>query len=116
MSCIECGWPRERTDTRGPGVLFPPHLRDASAPGPRPPIEAWRLPQTLIIHVNYAAARHSYAVGGSELAGLPSLLDHAGRRVAPWGSVYEDDFGDPHKVRVALARLRHARRDGDEAG
>ena len=46
---------------------------------------------------------------------MPSLLDHDGRRIARWGSIYEDTFGDPHKVRFALARLRHTRRDGEEA-
>ena len=65
--------------------------------------------------MNYAAARHCHVVGESDLAGLPSLLDYGGRRVARWGTIYEDDFGDPRKVRFSLARLRHARRDGDDA-
>jgi hypothetical protein len=115
FSCLECGWPRERRDPRRPEVLFPPGLREGWPPGPRPPVDAWRLPLSLIDHVNDAAARYADVVGGSELASMPSLLDHRGRRVARWGSVYEDDFGDPHKVRFSLARLRHARRDGDDA-
>jgi hypothetical protein len=115
FSCLECGWPRERTDKRGPTQLFPSDLRERSPAGEQAHRESWQLPRTLIVQVNYAAARHCHVVGDSELAGLPSLLDHGGRRVAHWGSVYEDDFGDPRKVRFALARLRHARRDGDDA-
>ncbi len=115
FSCLECGWARERRDRRGPESLFPASLRETRTPGPRQPIEAWRLPQTLIVHINFAAARHCCTPGGPDLATVPSLLDHPGRRVARWGSVYEDDFGDPHEVRLSLARLRHARRDGDDA-
>ena len=115
FSCLECGWPRERTDKRSPAVLFPAALKDINTPGQQARLEAWRLPQTLIVHVNYAACRHSYPVDAKDLEGRASLLDHDGRRLARWGSVYEDTFGDPHKVRLALARLRHARRDGEEA-
>ena len=115
FSCLECGWPRERTDKRGPGVLFPPDIREQHPAGLQARSEWWRLPRTLIVRINYAAARHCYVVDGSELSDLPSLLDHAGRRVARWGSVYEDAFGDPCRVRLSLARLRHARREGDDA-
>jgi hypothetical protein len=51
----------------------------------------------------------------ADLAGVPSLLDHGGRRVAPWGAVYDDDGDDPYEVRRSLARLRHARCEGDDA-
>lgn len=115
FSCLDCGWPRQRTDKRGPAVSFPPELRDGFPPGHAARPEAWRLPRALIVHVNYAACRHSHPADASELAKLPSLMDHGGRRVARWGSVYEDDFGDPHKVRLSLARLRHAHRDGEDA-
>ncbi|HUS23240.1 MAG TPA: hypothetical protein VMZ66_14645 [Aeromicrobium sp.] len=115
FSCHACGWPRHRTDKSGPDILLPKDLRDVWPAGQQAHPAAWRLPQTLIVHVNFVAARYCYIVGEEELAALPSLLDHAGRRVANWGSVYEDDFGDPHKVRQSLARLRHARRDGEDA-
>ena len=115
FSCLDCGWPRERTDRRGPSELFPPDLRDQRTAGERPAGDTWRLPRSLIVHINYAAARHAHVADASDLARLPSLLDHGGRRVARWGSVYEDDGADPHKVRLSLARLRHARRDGEDA-
>lgn len=115
FSCVECGWLRERTDARDPLTLFPADLREVWSPGDPARVETWRLPRALVVHVNDAAARHSDQVRGSDLADLPSLLDHDGRRVARWGSIYEDTFGDPHKVRFALARLRHTRRDGEEA-
>jgi hypothetical protein len=115
FSCLECGWPKEQRDRRDPLALFPAELREVMEPGQLARAETWRLPLTLITHVNYAAARHAYPASEPELAGLPSLLDHGGRRVAPWGSVYEDDGADPHKVRMSLARLRHARRDGEDA-
>ena len=115
FSCVECGWLRERTDQRGPQVLFPAGLQEPWLPGQQARLESWRLPRSLIVHVNDAAARHSHAVSESNLADLPSLLDYGGRRIARWGSIYEDDFGDPHEVRVSLARLRHARHDGQDA-
>jgi hypothetical protein len=115
FSCLECGWPKEQRDRRDPLVLFPADLREIMEPGQVAHAETWRLPLTLVTRVNYAAARHAYAASESELADLPSLLDHGGRRVARWGSVYDDDGTDPHKVRLSLARLRHARRDGEEA-
>jgi len=115
FSCLESGWPRERRDKRGPTLLFPSDLRELSPAGEQARVESWQLPRPLIVQVNYAAARHCHVVGDSDLAGLPSLLDYGGRRVAHWGTIYEDAFGDPRKVRFSLARLRHARRDGDDA-
>jgi hypothetical protein len=115
FSCLECGWPKIRRDARDPVALFPAGLRELYPPGRQSRVETWRLPLTLVVHVNYAAARHTYPADDSDLASLPSLLDHGGRRVARWGSVCEDDGADPHKVRLSLARLRHARRDGEDA-
>jgi hypothetical protein len=59
FSCLECGWPRERTDKRGPTVLFPPDLQELWPPGEQARVETWRLPRSLIVHVNYAARSRS---------------------------------------------------------
>ena len=101
FSCLECGWPRERSDKRGPDAVFPSNLRELWPPGPRPPVAAWRLPQTLIIHVNHARqagddARAAWLLCERAVLAVNLLYANAGRLARR-----VDDDGRPGPLEVA---------------
>ncbi len=72
---------------------------------------AVRLDPGLIQIIVSLADQYADTTNEEAIRGRPSLLDHEGHRITPWGA-YLGDPADPSGVRDALAYLRYATRPG----
>lgn len=112
--CAGCRYRHEHLSERPPEYWKPDPDVEPKPPGSFPPTEFWLVDRLLIDEVLRVAAKYVGDITDGDLS-RGSLLDHDGKRHAPWGVVYSGSAEDPTGIRTALARLRHGRRDGDAA-